>query len=652
MAQAGQASREAAAKEIAHEAERQLLGALLLDCSVFTRIRAFLTPEDFGDPLHVAIYEAIDRLASAGDQVDPLTVLDTLERSGVDAYDEREPRLYLGELAANAPAPSSALRHAQVVRERAIERRDRGAQRGARVAYEERGGRYYVGGRPVIRWIDGDLPSIVDQAEEALISAEMGIYQQDRRLVRVLRRAEPSVRNYQREPGVLGLQAISPPFLTECFARAAHWEKWDPRRREFRQINPPDRVAVTYLERVGQWKLPRLWDTLSAPTLRPDGTLLQDPGYDPAMQAFYDPCGLSFPQIAARPDKRQAEEAWSVLANAVASFPYEDEVDRSVAIAALLTAVVRRSLPSAPLIAITAPLPSSGKTLLADVIGIIGMGAKPPTMTLPRSDEEAEKTALSVLMENDLVVLIDNISRALDGDWLCSMITSETHSQRVLGRNEMMKVPTRMLWLATGNHLRVSGDMRSRTLLCRINARVENPGERVFSGELRASIRTRRPEIVAAALTLLRSYITCGPGADALGVKPWGRFEAWTDMVRAPIVWMDAPDPCLSLKAVEASDPARSEHLRLVTSWWDCFGERGMTTREALDWIGANKGNSAGDKLGELLAEVASTKDGRITTRSVGNWLEKRTGAPIGGYQLVRAGVKDHVAVWKVVREG
>jgi putative DNA primase/helicase len=62
--------------------------------------------------------------------------------------------------------------------------------------------------------------------------------------------------------------------------RAAAWKKYDGRSEAWKAINAPDIVAQTYLARTGHWKLPRLLSVISAPTLRPDGTILQTPGYD------------------------------------------------------------------------------------------------------------------------------------------------------------------------------------------------------------------------------------------------------------------------------------------------------------------------------------------------------------------------------------
>jgi putative DNA primase/helicase len=104
-----------------------------------------------------------------------------------------------------------------------------------------------------------------------------------------------------------------------------------------------------------------------------------------------------------------------------------------------------------------------------------GDGCAGLAMQYPSTDEEAEKVALSVLMNGDPVVLIDNIERPLKGAWLCSILTSETHQGRMLGRNEMISVPTTTLFLATGNKLVIEGDLRTRALLCRIDPKHENP---------------------------------------------------------------------------------------------------------------------------------------------------------------------------------
>jgi hypothetical protein len=340
------------------------------------------------------------------------------------------------------------------------------------------------------------------------------------------------VRHYERPPGALGLVMVDVPYLIEAFTRAARWFKFSSQKNDWVPTNAPEQAATTYISRRGHWQIPRLWSAISAPTLRPDGTVLQEPGYDKATQSWYDPCGIEFPKIPESPTREDAEAALKKLVAAFGSFPFESDSkdgnkvgpDKSVALALALTALVRRSLPSAPMGAITAPVMASGKTLLADCIAILATGVSAPSMKYADTDEEATKTMLAVLAEGDQVVLIDNVERPLQGDTLCVVLTSETYRQRMLGRTEMMSVPTTTLFLATGNQLVIAGDLRTRALLCRIDPKVERPEERQFNTELRVWMTAHRPQLVAAGLTIMRAFIATGQDPKDQ-CKTWGRFE-------------------------------------------------------------------------------------------------------------------------------
>jgi putative DNA primase/helicase len=412
--------------------------------------------------------------------------------------------------------------------------------------------------RPLIRWIQGKLPEIVEKAEDALIASGLRIYQRAGFLVRVVRRDTPSVRHYKRRPpGALGLLTVDGAYLVEAMTRAARWEKFNAKRNKWQRCNAPEQVAATYLSRRGHWQVPRLWSAISSPTLRPDGTVLQAPGYDVHTQSWYDPCGIEFPQIPESPTREDADAALKVLRSAFATFPFESKADESVALALALTALVRRSLPSAPLGGITAPVMASGKTLLGDAISILATGVSAPAMKYADTDEEATKTMLAVLAEGDQVVLIDNVERPLEGDTLCAVLTSEAYRQRVLGRTEMMSVPTTTLFLATGNQLVITGDLRTRALLCRLDPKTEHPERRQFDVELREWITLERPRLVAAGLTVLRAFIATGQKPQEQ-CNTWGRFERWSDMVRAPIIWLGGEDPCASLADLAKEDPSAS----------------------------------------------------------------------------------------------
>lgn len=508
-------------------------------------------------------------------------------------------------------------------------------------------------GRPVIKWIAGELPRVVTEAEAALMKTEQGLYQRGSScLVRVVRRAAMSVRNFERPSGSLGIVMVDKCHLVELMTRSARWMRWDSRAEEHRSINAPEQAAATLLARQGHWTLPTLQAAISAPTLRPDGTVLQKPGYDERTHTWYDPCGLQFPEVPDNPTPKDGAAAMDTLLRAFSTFPFASKYDLAVALSLALTALVRRSLPSAPLGAITAPVMGSGKTLLADCIAILATGVAAPAMQYPDTDEEASKTALAVLAEGDAVVLIDNVERPLDGDWLCSILTSETYRARMLGQTQMMTVPTSTLFLATGNQLVIQGDLRTRSLLCCIDPKVEKPEQRDFKLDLREWVTKHRPRLVVAGLTLMRAFICSGQKASD-HVQPWGRFERWSEMVRAPLVWMGCADPCESLKTLEADDPLRIEHMQIMAAWEREFplgttpveiANAGRTARQAIDHA-----TQVVDKtFYESLSQVSADRGGGLSPRRLARWLSKFAGRIVDGKQIIKNGERDHVAKWSV----
>lgn len=209
----------------------------------------------------------------------------------------------------------------------------------------------------------GFLPQVVDAAEQALLREGIGIYQRFDSLVRVVRlTVRVDEEGVGRDSGALILKPVTAPWLREQFARVARWVR--PGKKGATRADPPQDAATAYLARVGEWKLRFLQGITQSPTMRADGTILQEPGYDPASGLLYDPGHVIFPLIADAPTQEQARAALDILASPFRAFSFADEADRSVALAAVLTALVRAMFPSAPLFAVDAPTAGTGKSLL------------------------------------------------------------------------------------------------------------------------------------------------------------------------------------------------------------------------------------------------------------------------------------------------
>ena len=93
-----------------------------------------------------------------------------------------------------------------------------------------------------------------------------------------------------------------------------------------------------------------------------------------------------------------------------------------------------------------------------------------------------------------------------------------------------------------------------------------------------AEIRMPRPQLVVAALTIIRAYIAAG--SPVIIERPFGRFEEWDRYVRQPLLWLDAPDSCKTRELVERNDPDRAVFGRLVHLWSAVFSTHAVRVKE------------------------------------------------------------------------
>ncbi len=103
------------------EAEQSLLGALLIDNQAFDRVADTVAGEDFYRDDHRRIWRHIAKLIEANRPADVVTVSESIEAS--EDKDKTGGAAYLAALAQNTPSALNIRRYAELVRERAIQRR-------------------------------------------------------------------------------------------------------------------------------------------------------------------------------------------------------------------------------------------------------------------------------------------------------------------------------------------------------------------------------------------------------------------------------------------------------------------------------------------------------------------------------------------------
>jgi len=510
-------------------------------------------------------------------------------------------------------------------------------------------------GRPEIKITKGDLPNILDSADKALGEGDPTIYAQHARLVRVVAFGcdDEQDNRIRRRSGAIVVQQVTAAHLRDRLAHVAAWWRFDGRAGDWFPADVPNAVAESFIARAGTWRHVRpLTGVVEAPTLREDGSVLDQPGYDSQSGIFFAgklPDGYTPP--SEKPSRDEALKALDLLWDAIRDFPTVGPEDRASIIAAMLTALVRRSLPSAPMIGISAPMPGTGKSKLADMIAILVTGRQAPVLSIGDDQAEGEKRLAAALLSGDAIVNLDNIERPLFGDLLCQVLSQPSVHLRPLGGSVQVTVVTNIAFLATGNNLDIRGDLKRRIVLARLDAKMERPEQRKFERDIIDIAIERRGEWIRACLTIIRAYLAAGrPSVDA---APYGGFEAWDAWCRRPLLWLDVPDPLLASEEVRAEDPDIALQRMLFTAWDKAFGQESVTAAEVAqravetDRIEAGKGNHLHPDLHEAVLAACGEK---ITSKRFGYWLRRHKMRVCDGYRLEMAGFDTHskIAKWRL----
>ncbi len=258
---------------------------------------------------------------------------------------------------------------------------------------------------------------------------------------------------------------------------AEHTFTFRQRDNDKREVTPTTTALAATLA-TKDWKLRPFFGIVGAPVLRPDGTLLQEDGYDEATglvlasKVHLDP-------VPAEPTREQVQAALDFLLHRfLHDFPWVSPADRANYLAFMATPILRRYLRSLiPFSLVTASMPGSGKTILTCGLGML-YGQR--VLTWTHSDEELRKAITSVLYDPVGTIIFDNIAEGsvIDSAVLAQLITDRTWSDRLLGKNQTAAFANDRVWTATGNNLQLGGDMATRTVMIRLDPDMPHPEER------------------------------------------------------------------------------------------------------------------------------------------------------------------------------
>jgi hypothetical protein len=415
-------------------------------------------------------------------------------------------------------------------------------------------------------------------------------------------------------------------------------------------------IASTLKQRTEK-QLPPLVGIINAPTMRGDGSILSEPGYDEKTGLLFDPRDEVFPEVPDKPTEEDVKAALRILKEPLQSFPFVSDVDCAVALSAVVTALVRRSLKTAPLHAFSAPIKGSGKSKLVDFASVIATGEEAAVISQGGNDEEMEKRLVSCVLEGRTIIAIDNCRRPLaDVDLLCSMLTQSQVSVRILGSSEMPKLPSGALVTSTGNNLVIVGDLTRRSIRCDLDPRCERPELRRFEFDPIEVAKSKRAELAVAALTILRAFHVAGRPAPE-GVSPLGSFEDWSLIVRNALIWAGCADPVASMEKLREDDPEQGEIEDVITQWWGEFDNERVTAAEVIDraceseLLSGDNARFVRVPFRDALFAVAG-RGGAVNAKALTTWLKKNKDRTVGEIRIRQVDGKRHnAALWRLSKE-
>lgn len=424
---------------------------------------------------------------------------------------------------------------------------------------------------------DDEKPRIIKESLDAIAG---DIYQKAGELVRPL-----------REDGETRLVQITPEALDLRLNTRCIFRKWvqrgrgDQRRWEPAICGSPPWLA-RQLCKLQSWSDVRRIDSVSkVPFLRPNLTIGGiKPGYDGPSRCW-SVGEKRWLDVSDKPGDDEAKEALSILTEIVEEFPFTNPSGLSVYLSALLSIVGRRAINGpVPLIAIEASSPASGKTLLASVIAQIATGKTAGVSSASSDENELRKAIAGHLLNGEVVVVFDNCVGRFGGPVLDRWLTAKVWSDRLLGANQVVNLPSECVVLMTGNNSRIEGDTASRTIGITLRPKCDRPEERVFRRpSLLKHVEENQCELIHAVLTILRWHIGKGlpeysqaiqidqdGNQTTVPVTPFTRFEEWSKLVRHAVIGLGLPDPVQSAESIREIDEAsarRRAFLEALAAW-------------------------------------------------------------------------------------
>jgi putative DNA primase/helicase len=480
-----------------------------------------------------------------------------------------------------------------------------------------------------------DPGAMVDRVEDVLIRRDAQVYRRAASLVEVvtdkpLPGLSPKVPSAQLLP-------VNVERMGQLTGRVIDFRKYNLRAAAHVSCPPPRDLMSHLMARGLRSKLPRISLLSAAPLIRPDGTLLCEPGYDPGTEVYLAGT-FDLRPIADSPTRDEGRDALLDVAALFSECAFADKttgypvtsVNLSAVLSVIVAALGRLLVPGIPMLTVTAASPGSGKSYIGRIIGILLTGRDVPVSNVAAGvAAELDKRLSAGLLAGAPLIHLDNVNGHLVSDLLCQILTERSVAVRPLGVSEEVTVSGMPIVFANGNGVRVDENLGRRTLLVELDAGMEKPELRDFRLRPDRLVLESRGKYLAAVLTALRAFMLARQrGEAALAVPKLGSFEEWSDYSRSLLIWYGFRDPLEAMASAQAEDPEKGARSAVFSALRALFCDTEFTVGEVIERME----KAADDVLEEqpsenelcdglqanLLALLPPQKDRALTTQAFG----------------------------------
>jgi len=399
----------------------------------------------------------------------------------------------------------------------------------------------------------------------------------------------------------------------------------------------------------------------TCPSLRSDGTAIEDSGYDEQSHIWSEfPDNLRV-DIPTSPTQKDGIAAAKWLLDLFHEFPFVDEASRTHLIVLLLTLVCKELIPGLiPLFIIDANNQSAGKTLLCVCVYEIATGSDKPYTMHQGNESQMRADLITALRSGFHFLVYGNLDpdKVFRSKVLSDTLTSGAiYDRKYLTNDEYLFAKNEAQIVANGNNVQVDTDIMDRSIWIQLCAEEEHPEDRdpktfkVYKEHkmhLKDYCRVHRSEILSKVLTVAMSYLAAENKPKG---QHWGKFPEWAEVIGSMAEFVGLKDfrgnteALRKTKNVEKSEIARflfevlsAQDISVVD---DKIIGTPFTVRQFAETRLADNDNESTQQLVDVLPyKVADAKD---RNQALGMLFNRIKGTPFYGYVVRQLDDDPHI---------